>query len=84
MDENMIACDPLKFEDNKKYSDRLEQTQKKTGLKDALTSGYGFIDGKPIVIACMNFNFIGGSMGAVVGEKLVELYSELLRKIVLS
>ena len=70
MDENMIACDPLKFEDNKKYSDRLEQTQKKTGLKDALTSGYGFIDGKPIVIACMNFNFIGGSMGAVVGEKI--------------
>ena len=70
MDENMIACDPLKFEDNKKYSDRLKQTQKKTGLKDALTSGYGFIDGKPIVIACMNFNFIGGSMGAVVGEKI--------------
>lgn len=70
MDENMIACDPLKFEDNKKYSDRLEQSQKKTGLKDALTSGYGFIDGKPIVIACMNFNFIGGSMGAVVGEKI--------------
>lgn len=70
MDENMIACDPLKFEDNKKYSDRLKQSQKKTGLKDALTSGYGFIDGKPIVIACMNFNFIGGSMGAVVGEKI--------------
>ena len=70
MDENMIACDPLKFEDNKKYSDRLKQSQKKTGLKDALTSGYGFVDGKPIVIACMNFNFIGGSMGAVVGEKI--------------
>ncbi len=70
MDQNMIACDPLKFEDNKKYSDRLKQSQKKTGLKDALTSGYGFIDGKPIVIACMNFNFIGGSMGAVVGEKI--------------
>lgn len=70
MDENMIACDPLKFQDNKKYSDRLKQSQKKTGLKDALTSGYGFIDGKPIVIACMNFNFIGGSMGAVVGEKI--------------
>ncbi|MBC8464343.1 MAG: acetyl-CoA carboxylase, carboxyltransferase subunit beta, partial [Bacteroidetes bacterium] len=70
LDANMTACDPLKFEDTKKYTDRLKQSQKKTGLKDALTSGYGTIDGKPIVIACMNFNFIGGSMGAVVGEKI--------------
>ena len=66
----MTACDPLKFEDTKKYTDRLKQSQKKTGLKDALTSGYGTINGRPIVIACMNFNFIGGSMGAVVGEKI--------------
>lgn len=70
LDANMTACDPLNFEDSKKYTDRLKQSQKKTGLKDALTSGYGTIDGKPIVIACMNFNFIGGSMGAVVGEKI--------------
>jgi acetyl-CoA carboxylase carboxyl transferase subunit beta len=70
LDPNMTACDPLNFEDTKKYTKRLEQSQKKTGLKDALTSGYGMIDGKPIVIACMNFNFIGGSMGAVVGEKI--------------
>ncbi len=66
----MTACDPLKFEDTKKYRDRIKQSQKKTGLKDALTSGYGTINGHPIVIACMNFNFIGGSMGAVVGEKI--------------
>ena len=70
LDTNMTACDPLKFEDTKKYTDRLKQSQKKTGLKDALTSGYGIINGRPIVIACMNFNFIGGSMGAVVGEKI--------------
>ena len=70
LDANMTACDPLKFEDTKKYADRLKQSQKKTGLKDALTSGYGTINGRPIVIACMNFNFIGGSMGAVVGEKI--------------
>ena len=70
LDANMTACDPLKFEDTKKYTDRLKQSQKKTGLKDALTSGYGTINGRPIVIACMNFNFIGGSMGAVVGEKI--------------
>ena len=70
LDANMTACDPLKFEDTKKYADRIKQSQKKTGLKDALTSGYGTINGRPIVIACMNFNFIGGSMGAVVGEKI--------------
>ena len=70
LDTNMTACDPLKFEDTKKYTVRLKQSQKKTGLKDALTSGYGTINGRPIVIACMNFNFIGGSMGAVVGEKI--------------
>ena len=70
LDANMTACDPLKFEDTKKYRDRIKQSQKKTGLKDALTSGYGTINGHPIVIACMNFNFIGGSMGAVVGEKI--------------
>ena len=70
LDANMTACDPLKFEDTKKYKDRLKQSQKKTGLKDALTSGYGTINGRYIVIACMNFNFIGGSMGAVVGEKI--------------
>ena len=70
LDTNMTACDPLKFEDTKKYTVRLKQSQKKTGLKDALTSGYGTINGCPIVIACMNFNFIGGLMGAVVGEKI--------------
>ncbi len=70
LDPKMVACDPLKFEDTKAYKDRLKASKKKTGLKDALTSGYGMIDNKPVVIACMNFNFIGGSMGAVVGEKI--------------
>lgn len=70
LDPNMTACDPLGFEDSKKYTDRLKQSRKKTGFKDALTSAYGTLDGRPLVIACMNFNFIGGSMGAVVGEKI--------------
>jgi acetyl-CoA carboxylase carboxyl transferase subunit beta len=70
LDPKMTACDPLGFVDSKPYKKRLVDTKKKTGLKDALTSGYGMLDGKPIVIACMNFNFIGGSMGAVVGEKI--------------
>lgn len=70
LDPKMESKDPLQFEDTKKYKDRLIQSKEKTGLKDAITTGFGKIEGKPLVIACMNFNFIGGSMGAVVGEKI--------------
>ena len=70
LDSKMESKDPLKFEDTKKYKDRLIQSKEKTGLKDAITTGFGKIEGKSLVIACMNFNFIGGSMGAVVGEKI--------------
>lgn len=70
LDKKMMAVDPLSFEDKKKYKDRLTQSRKITGLKDAITTGFGQLDGKPIVVACMNFNFIGGSMGSVVGEKI--------------
>ena len=70
LDANMTSGDPLKFEDTKKYRDRLEATKKKTGIKDAVTTGYGKLNGMDITIACMNFNFIGGSMGSVVGEKI--------------
>jgi acetyl-CoA carboxylase carboxyl transferase subunit beta len=70
LDVEMNSSDPLKFLDTKKYTDRLSTAMKKTGLKDALTSGVGEISGMEITIACMNFNFIGGSMGSVVGEKI--------------
>ena len=70
LDPNMTSSDPLEFEDTKKYKDRLVATQKKTGIKDAVTTGYGKLNGNNITIACMNFNFIGGSMGSVVGEKI--------------
>lgn len=70
LDANMISSDPLKFEDTKKYIDRLKATKNKTGIKDAVTTAYGKLDGIDITIACMNFNFIGGSMGSVVGEKI--------------
>ena len=62
--------DPLKFEDTKKYKDRIKASQEKTGLKDAVTTAYGTINKQKVVIACMNFSFIGGSMGSVVGEKI--------------
>lgn len=70
LDAELTSGDPLTFEDTKKYTDRIVATQKKTGLKDALRSGVGKIDGQDLVIACMDFAFIGGSMGSVVGEKI--------------
>ncbi|MBE50144.1 MAG: acetyl-CoA carboxylase carboxyl transferase subunit beta [Flavobacteriales bacterium] len=70
LDAKMTSKDPLSFEDTKKYTERLKTVQKKTGLKDAVTTAYGNINKLPVVIACFNFNFIGGSMGSVVGEKI--------------
>jgi len=70
LNAHIAPADPLKFEDSKKYADRLKDSQAKTNLKDAITTVHGTINKQDIVIACMNFNFIGGSMGSVVGEKI--------------
>jgi acetyl-CoA carboxylase carboxyl transferase subunit beta len=67
---NLKAGDPLNFVDTKPYKDRLLDSQAKTGLNDALRSAVGKVDGQDLVIACMDFSFIGGSMGSVVGEKI--------------
>ena len=67
---HVAPVDFLKFQDQKKYSDRLKDAQNKTKLKDAIRVGYGKSYGKEVVIACMDFKFIGGSMGSVVGEKI--------------
>jgi acetyl-CoA carboxylase carboxyl transferase subunit beta len=67
---DLISADPLNFADTKKYVDRLEESKNKTGLKDAIRAGVGKIEGHDVVIACMDFTFIGGSMGSVVGEKI--------------
>lgn len=69
-DKNMTSKDPLDFEDSKKYSDRLKSAQEKTGLKDAVRTAVGKSMGKDLVIAAMDFKFIAGSMGSVVGEKI--------------
>ncbi|CAL2076962.1 acetyl-CoA carboxylase, carboxyltransferase subunit beta [Tenacibaculum dicentrarchi] len=66
----LTSKDPLNFEDTKNYPDRLKAAQKKTGLKDAVRTAVGKSNGKDIVIAAMDFAFIGGSMGSVVGEKI--------------
>lgn len=70
LNPNLSAGDPLNFEDTKKYTDRLADSQKKTELKDAIRTVAGKVDGNDLVVACMDFNFIGGSMGSVVGEKI--------------
>ncbi len=70
LDKNLTSKDPLGFVDTKKYTDRLEAAQKKTGLKDAVRTAVGKSNGADLVIACMDFRFIGGSMGSVVGEKI--------------
>ncbi len=67
---DILPTDPLDFEDRKKYKDRLKATQKKSGLSDACRVGVGKMEKQDIVIACMDFSFIGGSMGSVVGERL--------------
>ncbi|MDW3645978.1 MAG: acetyl-CoA carboxylase, carboxyltransferase subunit beta [Bacteroidia bacterium] len=68
--ENIVSADPLEFTDTKNYPDRVKASQEKTGLKDALRTGYGEINGMQLVISAMDFRFIGGSMGSVVGEKI--------------
>ena len=69
-DIDLKSKDFLKFEDSKKYINRLKEAHKKTGLYDAIRTAVGNSKGKKIVIACMDFRFIGGSMGSVVGEKI--------------
>lgn len=70
LNPKIISGDPLNFTDTKKYTDRVKQVISNTGLKDAIETAVGKIDGKETVIACMDFDFIGGSMGSVVGEKI--------------
>jgi acetyl-CoA carboxylase carboxyl transferase subunit beta len=70
LDEHIRPTDPLKFHDRKPYCDRLKETQEKTGLTDAVTTGSGKMEGHPLVLGVMDFRFMGGSMGSVVGEKL--------------
>ena len=80
IDSEINSVDFLNFVDQKKYSDRIKEAQNKTGLKDAIRVAYGKSYGKGIVIACMDFKFIGGSMGSVVGEKIVRAIDYSIKK----
>lgn len=70
LNSDMNSSDPLQFVDTKKYADRIVASSKKTGLADAIRTGVGVLNGDPLVIAAMDFSYIGGSMGSVVGEKI--------------
>ncbi len=76
---DLISGDPLEFTDTKKYVDRVSATQKATGLKDAVRTAKGTIDGQKLVISAMDFQFIGGSMGSVMGEKIVRGIDEAIK-----
>ncbi len=73
LNDHLTPLDPLKFRDRKSYSNRIKDTQEKTGLKDAVETGIGLLDELPIALAVMDFRFMGGSMGSVVGEKICRL-----------
>lgn len=78
LNAKLTSGDPLHFVDTKKYPDRIRATEKKTGLKDAVRTAYGPMNGREIVVACMDFAFIGGSMGSVVGEKIARAIDHAL------
>lgn len=80
LDKKLKSKDPLKFEDTKTYKDRIRAAQKKTKLNDALRSAVGRSNGNEMVVACMDFSFIGGSMGSVVGEKIYRAADYALKK----
>ncbi|MDB4195837.1 MAG: acetyl-CoA carboxylase, carboxyltransferase subunit beta [Flavobacteriales bacterium] len=80
LDKDMKSKDPLKFKDTKTYEDRLKQSIKKSSLKDAVRTAHGKTSGQEIVVACMDFAFIGGSMGSVVGEKIARAIDYAIKK----
>ena len=80
LDENFVSLDPLKFKDTISYKDRLKESQKKSGLKEAAISGDALIKGYPVSLVIMDFSFMGGSMGSVVGEKISRAAERALAK----
>ena len=73
LDETLSPCDPLDFCDQKTYGERLKDAQERTNLQDAILTGTGLVDGIPVALGVMDFSFMGGSMGSVVGEKITRL-----------
>ena len=79
-DAGLCSSDPLEFRDTKAYRDRLKKAERELGVKDALITGEGMLDGKPLMMCAMEFRFIGGSMGGVVGEKIARAIDRCVEK----
>jgi acetyl-CoA carboxylase carboxyl transferase subunit beta len=79
MDRKMRSTDPIAFKDTKPYKERIKESMRKTGLQDAVRTGTGKISGIPVAVAAMDFGFIGGSMGSVVGEKVARAAEKALK-----
>ncbi|MCH2225331.1 MAG: acetyl-CoA carboxylase, carboxyltransferase subunit beta [Crocinitomicaceae bacterium] len=79
LNAKLTSGDPLKFEDTKKYTERVKASQNKTGLTDAIRTAKGKLNGEDFVIAAMDFSFIGGSMGSVMGEKIARAIDEAIK-----
>tara|TARA_B100001093_G_C26768339_1_gene988921 strand:+ start:531 stop:1373 length:843 start_codon:yes stop_codon:yes gene_type:complete len=79
-DADILSEDPLKFVDTKSYKERVKKTIKATGLNDAIRTAKGKVNGNNLIISCMDFSFIGGSMGSVVGEKISRAIDISLKK----
>ena len=79
-DEDLVSTDPLEFKDLKRYPLRVKESQQATGQKDAIICGEGKIEGQPVMIAIFEFNFMGGSLGSVVGEKITRLIERAIEK----
>jgi acetyl-CoA carboxylase carboxyl transferase subunit beta len=79
-DRNIQPLDPLQFVDSKKYSDRLKESQEKTSLQDAVINAVGTLEGIKVIISAMDFAFMGGSMGSVVGEKITRAMEKALKE----
>ena len=77
-DSNLVSTDPLKFVDLKAYSSRLKRAKTDTGLKDAIVNARGKLNGRPVIVSSMEYSFIGGSMGAVVGEAITRAIEKAL------
>lgn len=80
MDRDLSSKDPLNFKDLMRYKDRLKEYERKTGKKDAITTGEGRINGHPVVLSVLDFAFMGGSMGSVVGEKILRAIERAIEK----
>ena len=81
-DQGLISGDPLQFKDSKRYPDRIKAARAKSGMNDAVISGIGNLDGRPVSFAVMDFSFIGGSMGSVVGEKIARTIERSIQQLI--